>query len=164
MRILIQFHSRLVRGEDSQAKAALISYFSVSINCISWSTKSKLCFFYYIKMLMYTNRPRFQISSTVDGIKYLLCRICMRTGWACCHSGWQVRDVWTKHCRLTPTLLGRSGWGILWDKTLEVNVTPDYTTWVWAPSTRSRSSLASVLNQGGYIRPNACFLVWLLAK
>lgn len=36
---LIQFHSRLVRGEDRQAKAALISHISVTINCISKSTK-----------------------------------------------------------------------------------------------------------------------------
>lgn len=41
MSILIQFHSRLVRGEDSQANAALIIYVSVTINCISPSTKSK---------------------------------------------------------------------------------------------------------------------------
>lgn len=37
---LIQFHSGLVRGEDSPAKAALISHISVTINCIRVSTKA----------------------------------------------------------------------------------------------------------------------------
>lgn len=67
MSILIQFHSRLVRGEDSQANAALIIYVSVTINCISPSTKSKPLFSPSHKnAYAHKHTLRFQISSQTD--------------------------------------------------------------------------------------------------
>lgn len=72
-----------MRGEDSQARAALITvaiFLSVSVLSVGLQ-KANHVFLHCIKMLLHTNRFRFQIRKeepgTIDIIKYLSCRICM---------------------------------------------------------------------------------------
>lgn len=98
---LIQFHSGLVRDEDSRAKAALISHISVTINCISDPTKANHFLLHHTQtpaycMYTHTNTHALPVfrKTLISGCPYLSTRCTEK--WLC------MRVVCTVSCLMSP--------------------------------------------------------------